>query len=65
MTVVSFVVTPKGEVINHKILRDPGSGCGQESIRVLKIMKHKWVPAEQDGKKVACQYNLPIRFKLN
>jgi TonB family protein len=65
MAVVSFVVTPKGKVINTKILRDPGSGCGREAKRIVEMMKKKWIPAVQDGKKVSCQYNLPIRFKLN
>lgn len=65
MAVVSFVVTAKGNLTDLKILRDPGDGCGRAALRVIESMKKKWIPAEQDGKKVACRYNLPVRFKLN
>lgn len=64
MAVVSFVVTAKGNLTDLKILRDPGDGCGKSALRVIELMKKKWIPAEQDGKKVACRYNLPVRFKL-
>jgi TonB family protein len=65
MAVVSFIVTTKGALRDIKILRDPGDGCGESAKRVVESMKGRWTPAMQDGKKVPCQYNLPIRFKLN
>jgi len=64
IAVVSFVVTSKGKVTDVKVLRDPGSGCGKEAKRVVETFR-KWIPAKQDGKKVASRMFLPVRFKLN
>jgi protein TonB len=68
MSVVSFVVTEHGTIVDFKILRDPGAGCGREALRVIKCMNElpsRWNPGEQRGKKVRVKYNLPVRFKLN
>ena len=35
----------------------------EEAIRVVKAMP-KWNPGKQNGRPVAVQYNLPIRFTL-
>ena len=61
---VTFVVEKDGSIANPRILRDIGGGCGQEAIRVVKVMP-KWKPGKQRGKNVRVQFNLPVSFKLN
>ena len=60
---VTFVVNPKGEVTDVKVLRGIGGGCDKEAVRVVKKMP-KWKPGKQRGKPVSVQYNLPVRFVL-
>lgn len=59
---VSFVVEKDGSLTDIKVLRDIGYGTGAEAIRVLK-RSPKWSPAEQNGRKVRCSYQLPIRIQ--
>ena len=61
---VSFIVEKDGSITNVKILRDIGYGCGDEAVRVVKMMP-KWIPGKQRGNPVRVQYNLPVVFKLN
>lgn len=60
---LTFVVERDGSITDIKILRDIGSGCGDEAIRVVKAMP-KWQPAKQRGKAVRMQFNLPVNFTL-
>lgn len=59
---VTFVVEKDGTITNLKVLRDIGGGCGEEALRVLRMMP-QWKPGMQLGKAVRVQYNLPITFK--
>jgi len=56
---VSFVVEKDGSIDEVKVLRDIGYGTGEEAIRVLNNSP-KWLPGEQDGRKVRCFFSLPI-----
>ena len=60
---VTFVVEKDGSLTDIKVLRDIGSGCGEEAIRVVKSMP-KWSAAKQRGKAVRMQFNLPVKFTL-
>ncbi len=60
---LTFVVEKDGSITDIKVLRDIGSGCGEEAIRVVKTMP-KWTPAKQRGKAVRQQFNLPVNFTL-
>ena len=60
---ISFIIEADGSVSNIKVLRDIGSGCGAEAVRVVKMMP-KWKPGKQRGKAVRTQFNLPIQFVL-
>ena len=65
--VVSFVVEKAGKVTNAKVVRDIGSGCGEEAVRVVNLMNQKgivWTPRGSRGRPVRVQFNLPVRFKL-
>ena len=56
---IQFVVEKDGSLTDIKILRDIGYGTGKEAERVLR-KSPRWTPAEQNGKKVRCSYQLPI-----
>lgn len=57
---VSFVVEKDGSITDIKVPRDVGFGTDKEAIRVLKSLKVKWNPGEQNGKKVRVLFSLPI-----
>ena len=58
---VSFVINTDGSVVDIKVIRDIGYGSGDEAIRVLSKCP-KWIPGEQNGKKVRVLYSLPINI---
>ncbi len=61
---VQFVVNADGSISDVKTVGKPkGAGLEEESIRVVEEMPN-WTPGEQKGKKVAVQFNLPIRYTL-
>lgn len=65
--VTSFIVEPNGRMSNIHILKDIGSGCGEEAVRVLKALDEaglRWQPALHAGKTVRMKQALPLRFKL-
>lgn len=64
MVVVRFNIEKDGSITNPIVVRDIGGGCGEEALRVVKMMP-KWVPGEQQGKAVRTQFNLPVKFKLD
>ena len=67
MTVVSFTVSTEGKLENAKVVRSLGEAFDKELLRLVDLMNEQpaWTAGEQEGKRVAVQYNLPIRFKLN
>lgn len=60
---VQFVVSADGDIREPKIHKGIGFGCDEEALRVVLNMP-KWNPGRQNGKPVAVQFNLPIRFEL-
>jgi protein TonB len=63
MVVVSFVVTADGKVEGIEVLRAIGGGCDEEAVRVIKN-SGTWTPGIKDGKAVATQMTLPVKFKI-
>ncbi len=63
MVVVQFVVETDGSVSNVQCLRDIGAGCGEEAMRVVKMMP-PWNPGKQRGRAVRVMFTLPVKFKL-
>jgi protein TonB len=59
---VTFVVEKDGSLTDIKVLRDIGYGTGKEAVRVLNKCP-KWIPGEQNGKKVRVLYSLPITIQ--
>ncbi|MEM9821035.1 MAG: energy transducer TonB, partial [Bacteroidota bacterium] len=65
--VIRFVVDKDGKVKEPLIVKDIGAGCGNEALRVVKMMNNMpqgWVPGKQRGKPVKVYFNLPVRFRL-
>lgn len=58
---ITFVVEKDGTLSNIKVLKDIGYGTGEEAVKVLQLSP-KWNPAELNGRKVRCNFNLPIRM---
>jgi TonB family protein len=61
---IQFVVERDGSLTDMKVLRDPGSGLGDEALRVLNLCP-KWTPGLQNGQAVRVQYTVPINFSTN
>lgn len=65
--VVQFVVDEKGNVSSVETIRDIGGSCGEEAIRVIRLMNdlpEKWSPGKQRGLPVKVAYILPVKFKM-
>lgn len=59
---LTFIIETDGNLSNFKILRDIGSGTGEEAVRVLKLSP-KWNPAKINGEVVRTQFSLPISIQ--
>lgn len=62
VVVVRFSVTEEGKITDLELIRTIGAGCGQEALRVVRMMPD-FRPALRGGVPVATQMTLPIRFK--
>ena len=60
---ITFVVEKDGSITGIKILRDIGYGCGEEAMRIVRMMP-KWTPGKHLGNIIRIQYNMPIRFEF-
>lgn len=64
--VVGFIVDKEGNIIDEKIYKDVGHGCGEAALSVIKGMnklKPKWVPGKQRNKNVEVLLTREIKFK--
>ena len=61
---VHFIISKKGKIADPKILVSINSLLDQEALRIVKKMP-RWEPAQEQNKKVAVGFNLPIRFKID
>lgn len=60
---VTFVISPKGKVLNPKVVGSVHPLLDDEALRLVKEMP-KWEAGMNGEQAVSVQYNLPIRFKL-
>lgn len=60
---VGFIVNSKGRVTDVKIVKGVNPLLDNEALRVIRSMPD-WKPAEDKGKAVSMQMNLPIRFTM-
>jgi len=62
---VRFRINPDGSLSHVELLKDIGAGCGKEALRATKLLQEQcWLPGKQNGRPVAVQMTLPIRFRL-
>jgi len=65
--IVQFVIGGDGRITDIEVLRSPSQGIKLELERLINAMAalpDRWVPALKDGKPVAFQLILPVKFKL-
>jgi protein TonB len=60
---IQFVVTKEGLIQNATVVRGLGGGLNQEALRVVNLMP-PWKPGKHNGKAVAVNFILPIKFQL-
>ena len=60
---VQFVVSREGRIEQARIVRGVGGGLDQEALRVVNLMP-PWKPGKHNGKPVAVNFTLPIKFQL-
>jgi hypothetical protein len=60
---VSFLVSKDGSISEVQALNDPGYGCADEAIRVIK-KGPKWTPAVQNGRNVTYRQKQNIEFSV-
>ena len=60
---VSFVVDPKGEVTDVKIVKGLGSGLDEETMRAIKTLP-RFIPGKQNGREVSVAFTVPITYKI-
>lgn len=68
MAAVKFVVEKDGSMSDLKIVRDPGAGTGDETLRVVQSIADRnllWTPGEIDGKPVRTKFVIPVKFSLS
>lgn len=55
--IIGFTLNEDGSLANAKILKNIGGGCGDEALRVVKLLKF-------NAPGFASNYSIPINFKL-
>ncbi len=63
--IIRFIVDKNGDVIEPEVLSNIGKGCGEEALRVVKLMPRWETPGMQNNQRVPVQYDLPVRFSLD
>lgn len=64
LVIVNFIVEKDGTINNPRILRDIGGGCGEEALRIVRLMPD-WIPGQdENGNIIRVQFNFPIMFEL-
>ena len=61
---VSFIVNKDGSISHVEIIRGIGSGCDEETLRIIKAMP-RWKPGRQMNTVVPVKVRIPVRFMLD
>lgn len=61
---VTCIIDTNGDITDAHIIRDIGGGCGEEALRIVKLMP-RWSPAKNGGHAVRTLFNLPIFFDIS
>ena len=60
---ISFVVNKDGKVVQHKLIKDIGGGCGAAALKLLNVMPI-WEAGKQDKQAVNVKLTLPLNYAL-
>lgn len=64
---VACIIEANGQLTNKRILKslstDKDCNADEEALKVMDFLT-SWVPGQCDGKNVAVQYIIPVKFKL-
>ncbi|MDR1563030.1 MAG: energy transducer TonB [Dysgonamonadaceae bacterium] len=60
---IRFVVSEDGSISDVQVQKSLSKECDEEAVRAVKKMP-KWIPGEQNGKKVKVYFSLPVSFRL-
>ena len=55
--IVSFTLNADGSTANHKVIKNIGAGCGEEALRVVKLIKF-------NAPGYSMNTSIPVNFKL-
>lgn len=64
IVVASFIVSKTGKVEDVRIERGLGYGLNEQVVEAITKMPI-WIPGKQNGKAVAVEFTLPVRFGLD
>ena len=64
LVIVSFIVERDGRLSNAKVVKSVAPDLDKEALRIVKKMP-RWIPGQQNGRKVKVKYTVPITFRLN
>ena len=62
--IVSFIVERDGRLSNAKVVKSVAPDLDKEALRIVKKMP-RWIPGQQNGRKVKVKYTVPVTFRLN
>lgn len=63
--ILQLLINKEGALENLEIIKNVGSGCGEEALNVVKTYLRKWArPGMENGMPVNTLFQLPIKFKL-
>ena len=63
--VVSFIVDTNGYTKKVESIKPAGYGFDEEAIRLIEDFGQAWIPAKENGKRVAFKYSIMLTFKLD
>lgn len=63
--VISFTVTPNGDITDIKVINSVSSVIDLEVIRVLEFTSGMWIPGTANGQQVAMEKEISIMFKIS
>lgn len=64
LVIVGFTIAADGSVTDVSVDRSVSESLDAEAVRLVKGTNGMWTPGEENGKKIACRYMLPVSFKL-
>lgn len=61
---IQFEVDTNGKAVNFEKINEIGGECGDEFLRVLKMVPNYWLVAQKEGKKYRSRFIISCRFGI-